>query len=212
MSEAQHPLTAGSYPADGFGRIDDLACQRGLVPVFQGLAAELKAGQTLALYGANGSGKTSLLRIMAGLLPPMAGTIQPAPKPEDAHYLGHMDGLKPALSVSETLSMMGGFYNAAPFDPTALLAALGLAGREAQRVGDLSAGQRRRLGLARLVIAPRPLWLLDEPLTALDEAGRALIAAMAGAHMAAHGLILAASHETLPFATNALWLSTEGAR
>ena len=201
MSQLSHVFPAGAYPAAGYVRLEGLACWRGLLPVFDNLTAEVKAGEALALYGANGSGKTSLLRILAGLLPPQAGAAATALGRCDVHYLGHADGLKSALTVSETCAMLAGFYAAPAFDEAALLAALGLAGRGAQTVGDLSAGQRRRLALARLLIAPRALWLLDEPLTALDASGRDLLAALAAAHLAAKGMIIAASHEPLSFAS-----------
>lgn len=204
MSQLSHVFPAGSYPAGGYVRFEALACWRGLLPVFDNLTAEVKAGDALALFGANGSGKTSLLRILSGLLPPHAGTVSTSLGSCDAHYLGHADGLKSALTVSESCAMLAGFYAAPAFDETALLAALGLAGRGAQSVGDLSAGQRRRLALARLLIAPRALWLLDEPLTALDAGGRDLLAALAAAHLAAKGMIIAASHEPLSFASRRL--------
>lgn len=210
MSTASHPFAAETHSADGFMRGVDLACRHGLRPVFGNLSFDLKAGQALALYGANGSGKTSLLRIVAGLVPASAGGISPPPLPQNMHYLGHMDGLKPALSVGETLAMTAGLYGAETYDEAALLALLGLSGRAGQRVGDLSAGQKRRLALARLVMAPRPLWLLDEPLTALDRQGRALISELATTHLGRQGMIMAASHEPLEFASHSLSLDAFG--
>ena len=201
MSAASHLQAAEIFSAASDMRVTGLACRYGLRLVFDGVSFELKAGTALALYGANGSGKTSLLRIIAGLLPPVAGTIDPPPCPQGVHYLGHMDGLKPLLTVGETLSMMAGFYGVKSHRENECLSLLGLSGRAAQSVGDLSAGQKRRLALARLVIAPRPLWLLDEPLTALDAAGRVLMSELAAAHLGAQGMILAASHEKLDFAT-----------
>lgn len=188
-------------------RLEALSCVRGLGLVFDNLSTELRAGQALALYGPNGSGKSSLLRLLAGLMPPSNGTITPAPKAKASHYLGHLDALKPILTVRETLDMQAGFYAARV--PDNLLAILGLSGRDGQTVGDLSAGQKRRLTLARLLIKPRALWLLDEPLTALDVAGRNLIYALCDAHLAAGGMIIAASHEKLDFAHAALDLSAK---
>lgn len=210
MSAALHPLAAETHSADGCMRVFDLACRHGLRPVFGNLSFDLKAGQALALYGANGSGKTSLLRIMAGLVPAAAGGISPPPLPQNVHYLGHMDGLKPALSVDETLAMTAGFYGVETYDEADLLALLGLSGRAGQRVGDLSAGQKRRLALARLVMAPRPLWLLDEPLTALDRQGRTLISELATTHLGRQGMIMAASHEPLDFASHSISLDAFG--
>ena len=110
MSAASHLQAAEIFSAAADMRVTGLACRYGPRPVFDSVSFELKAGAALALYGANGSGKTSLLRIIAGLLPPVAGTIDLPPSPQSVHYLGHMDGLKPLLTVGETLSMMAGFY------------------------------------------------------------------------------------------------------
>ena len=197
------------HARDAALRLDGVGCRRGLALVFDNISCALKSGQAMALYGPNGSGKTSLLRLLAGLLPPAAGHIAPVPVASKVHYLGHLDALKPALSVEETLVMQAGFYAAARPDGAAILADLGLHGRAAQSVGDLSAGQKRRLMMARLLMAPRPLWLLDEPLTALDDAGRDLVHRLAAAHKAAGGMIVAASHEPLDFADTALDLSAE---
>lgn len=212
MTQAQAAQGRDFFPPDIYARqaelrFEALACVRGLNLVFDNLSARLNAGEALALYGPNGSGKSSLLRLLAGLMPPADGLISPPPDAARVHYLGHMDGLKPGLSVAETLAMQAGFYGVARPALAALTAVLGLAGRESQSVGDLSAGQKRRLTLARLLLAPRPLWLLDEPLTALDVAGRDLIQTLAEAHLAVGGMIVAASHETLPFADHALDLT-----
>ena len=120
------------------------------------------------------------------------------------HYLGHDDGLKAAYSVAETLAFEAALAQCDV--PTRLIADLGLAGCDWRFVGDLSAGQKRRLTLARLRLDPRPLWLLDEPLTALDENGRKLVEELAQAHLADGGMILAASHEPLSFTDKVLRL------
>jgi heme exporter protein A len=185
-----------------------LGCSRGLRPVFKGLDFCVKSGMALALYGANGSGKTSLLRLLAGFLQPCAGTLS---RPPQRHYLGHADGLKAAMRLDETLVFETALQGGQIIAPRDLLAHLGLAGRDAQLVGDLSAGQRRRLSLARLLIAPRPLWLLDEPFTALDAQGVALVDALARAHLACGGMIVAASHIELGFATQTLDLDEASA-
>ncbi len=201
------PSTA--FDADQELRVSELACARGSRQVFSDVAFHLKAGQALAIYGDNGSGKTSLLRLLAGLLAPQAGQVSltHGDRALQSHYLGHVDGLKANLTVAETLRFTARLFNceAQPFD----LSAIGLAAYDEQMVGDLSAGQRRRLMLARLTIAPRQIWLLDEPLTALDKQGRALIDNLAQQHLARGGMIIAASHEALSFATQQLSLTSE---
>jgi heme exporter protein A len=185
-----------------------LGCSRGGRQVFQDLDLTLRAGESLAVYGANGAGKTSLLRMLAGLLMPQTGglALTHGSVALQCHYLGHADGLKANLTVAETVQFTAAFFAA----PTGRLQLddLGLAGREGQRTGDLSAGLKRRLMLARLILAPRKIWLLDEPLTALDTQGRALIEALARQHVSHGGMILAASHEPLDFATRSLTLSS----
>ena len=181
-----------------------LACRRGGRLIFEHLSFTLKAGQALRLAGANGTGKSSLLRQLAGLLPLAAGSLSHAMAPSrHVHYLGHDDGLKAALSVAETLAFDAALAQTAL--PAHLLADLGLAGSDWQYVGDLSAGQKRRLSLARLLLDARPLWF-DEPLTALDASGRKLVEDLATAHLARGGMIVAASHEALAFADNELRL------
>ena len=188
------------HPTDSALAVAGLACRRGLRPVFDNLSFTLTAGQALALYGANGSGKTSLLRQLAGFLAVDGGHVSAVPP---RHYLGHADGLKAALTVDETLAFETRLQNGQG-RISDILATIGLAGRGSQMVGDLSAGQRRRLALARLMLAPRPLWLLDEPLTALDTQGAELVNELAAAHLAGGGLIVAASHSPLSFATKSL--------
>ena len=194
-----------THKSDTVLRADNLACRRGLRPVYQGLTLALASGEALALYGANGSGKTSLLRQLAGFLALDAGRLSDLPP---RHYLGHADGLKAAMRVDEALAfearLQGGAATAKTHKAADLLSMVGLGGRAAQAVGDLSAGQRRRLALARLIVAPRPLWLLDEPLTALDAAGSDLVSALAQAHLSCGGMIVAASHQPLDFATQQL--------
>jgi heme exporter protein A len=193
----QHPTTARLQAAH-------LACLRGDRPVFSGLSFDLKAGEALMVAGPNGSGKSSLLRLLAGLLPVADGALSvDGLPPHKMHYLGHADGLKPSLTLAETLSFEAVFGPAMHADITALL---GLPAHDWQYVGDLSAGQKRRLSMARLLMDPRPLWLLDEPLTALDAAGRDLVDNLARGHLAKGGMIVAASHEALAFADKTLTL------
>ncbi len=190
-------------------RGEALACVRGGRVVFSRLGFALGAGGALVLVGPNGSGKSSLLRLMAGLSRPAAGSLvwdedavvaDPAAHRARLHYVGHLDAIKPALTARETLAFSAGLRGdgADGGDPDAAvkraLDALGIA-----RLGDVparyfSAGQRRRLGLARLFAAPAPLWLLDEPRTALDaDAAARLDAAIAG-HRAGGGMVVAAMH------------------
>ena len=209
MDAFENLLAASPYGRIAPCRVEALACQRGAGLVFDNLSFAVKPGTALMVRGANGSGKSSLLRQLAGLLPVAAGRISHgAALHHHIHYLGHQDGLKAALSVAETLAFDAALAGARMADEAAsnIAGLLGLAHKQWQFVGDLSAGQRRRLSLARLLLDPRALWLLDEPFTALDEAGRALVTALAQAHLKQGGMIIAASHEALPFATQEITL------
>lgn len=187
-----------------------LKCVRGSREVFSGLDFESAAGETLAVVGPNGSGKTSLLRLIAGLLRPEAGSIELAggdselTLPEQAHYLGHRDALKPALSVTENLSFWRDFLGGAAGDAAASLERVGIAHAARLPAGFLSAGQRRRLSIARLLSVQRPVWLLDEPTNALDTAGQAMFAGLMREHLAGGGLIVAATHAPLGIAAKEL--------
>ncbi len=157
--------------------------------------------------GPNGAGKSSLLRILAGLLRPQAGGLDFEGRGESpfAHYLGHADALKPALTLRETLRFWAALYAAAEQPAIAAAAEIvGLGHALDLPVGVLSAGQRRRAGLARLLVAPRPVWLLDEPAASLDSDGEALVGRLMRDHVAADGLIVAATHQPLPAAPDAV--------
>ena len=177
----------------------DLACIRGGRQVFSGLAFALGAGEALTVSGPNGAGKSSLLRLVAGLVRLAAGQLSleggdsELTIGEQAHYLGHQDALKPSLSVSENLAFWAN-YLGPPAARDAALAAVGLDAIARLPAVYLSAGQRRRLSIARLVAIPRPIWLLDEPTSALDAAAQATLADLMRAHLAGGGLILAAAH------------------
>src|SRR5262249_23690249 len=150
--------------------------------------------------GPNGAGKSSLLRLVAGLLRPSRGglTLEGGDRElttgEQAHYLGHQDALKPALTVAENLFFWAQLLGGGGSSTHAALARLGLGGIASLPAAYLSAGQRRRLSIARLFAVKRPIWLLDEPTSALDSAGQAVLAALMGQHLADGGLILAAAH------------------
>jgi heme exporter protein A len=187
-----------------------ITCVRGDREVFSGLDFEAISGEALAITGRNGSGKTSLLRLIAGLLTMTEGSIRleggeaELTLPEQAHYLGHRDALKPALSVLENLSFWRDFLGGEPSDPEQGLAAIGLDHAGHLPAAYLSAGQRRRLSIARLLIVRRPIWLLDEPTNALDAAGQKLFATLMGDHLSRGGLIIAATHTPLGLASREL--------
>lgn len=176
----------------------DLTCRRGARQIFAGLGFSLAAGEALAVTGPNGSGKSSLLRLVAGLLRPAGGRIDLAGGDpnlsvgEQAHYVGHQDALKPALTVLENLQFWSRYLGGRAVETA--LAAVELAELAQLPAAFLSAGQRRRLSLARLAAVKRPIWLLDEPASALDAAGQARLTDLMRAHLAHGGLILAAAH------------------
>lgn len=188
-------------------RVDNLSLERGERRLFQALSFRVDQGLVLSLEGPNGAGKTSLLRAVAGFLEPRAGTIrlettdgdEIAAGDERAGYvgwLGHQDGAKPQLTAREALGFFARFYGATA-DVEAALAAVGLARARDLPLQYLSAGQKKRLALARLTLCARPLWLLDEPLAALDAAGKTLAAQLIARHCKAGGLAIAATHEPL---------------
>jgi len=189
---------------------EDLACRRGARLVFAGVWFRLPPGGTLVLTGANGSGKSSLLRLMAGLLAPAAGRLSWGAVPVAAdlaahharlHYVGHQDAVKPTMTGRETLAFWAALRgrrlpSAAPVINDAL-AALALDAVADWPCRWLSAGQRRRLALARLLVAPAPLWLLDEPTSALDDDGQTRLEQAILAHRAAGGRVVLATHAAL---------------
>jgi heme exporter protein A len=185
---------------------ENLACRRGGRLVFAGLSFRAEAGTLLAVTGPNGSGKSSLLRVLAGLLRAEAGTLRVERSGEDEpaiHYLGHADALKPAFTLRETIRFWAALYGCKSADVASAAEAVGLGHALALPVGVLSAGQRRRAGLARLIVAPRPLWLLDEPTAALDSEGEMMVGRLIRRHLAAGGLAIAATHQELPVASGA---------
>ena len=182
----------------------DLTCARGDRVVFTGLAFTMAAGEALVLTGANGSGKTSLLRLMAGLARPSTGCIawggldiaaDPAAHAGRLHYVGHLDAVKPALTVAENLTFWAALRDGCTVG--AALARFGIDHLAAMPARLLSAGQRRRLALARVLVAPARLWLLDEPTAALDAQGIAAVNASIEAHRAAGGLCVVTTNVAL---------------
>ena len=185
-------------------------CIRGGREVFSGLDFDAATGEALAVTGPNGSGKTSLLRLIAGLLAISGGSIGLAggdgelSLAEQAHYLGHRDALKPSLSVTENLSFWQAFLDGDVFDTAESLATVGLGHAAHLPAAYLSAGQRRRLSIARLLAVRRPIWLLDEPTSALDAAGQTMFAGLMANHLARGGMIIAATHAPLGIASREL--------
>lgn len=187
--------------------VQDLACTRGGRRVFSGLSFAAAAGEVLQVRGTNGSGKSSLLRLLCGLLPAASGCVQWQGRTIAAHdaqfhgqlaYLGHADGLRGELTVRENLlfcwHLAGGRVDAAT--GRAALARWGLAAREHEQVRFLSQGQRRRVALVRVLLSQRPLWLLDEPHAGLDTDGEQLFETSLAAHADAGGLAVVATHRT----------------
>jgi heme exporter protein A len=184
----------------------DLACQRGGREVFAGLTFSVAAGETVVVTGRNGAGKSSLLRMIAGLLRVAGGLLTLADGdselsiPEQVHYLGHQDALKPSLSVAENLQFWTDYLGGGGAPVGTALAALGLDDLSALPAAYLSAGQRRRLSLARLLTVNRPIWLLDEPTAALDRPAQQKLADLMLDHLGRGGLILAATHAPIGIA------------
>jgi heme exporter protein A len=189
--------------ANAIFRGQRLACERGGRVVFTRLDFALAAGEMLVLRGANGSGKSSLLRVMAGLTPLLAGDLRWGEAPVAAdrlahharfHYVGHQDAVKPALTVRENLQLWERLRNGTEMNAAAALERLGIARLADLPARLLSAGQRRRLALSRLAAIPAPLWLLDEPATALDSDGAARFDDMLQDHLAGGGRAVVSSH------------------
>ncbi|KAB1071545.1 heme ABC exporter ATP-binding protein CcmA [Methylobacterium planeticum] len=185
--------------------VTDLAVRRSGRRIFSGLSFGLGPGEALMVTGRNGAGKSTLLAVLAGRLKPEAGSLAledvgEASLPECLHIVGHRDGLKGALTAEENLSFARGLLGDPALAPREALAELGLAHALRLPVAYLSAGQRRRVALARLLVCRRPLWLLDEPTAALDIASQAVLAGLMASHRAAGGLVVAATHQALGLA------------
>jgi len=183
-----------------------LACARGERLVFARLDFALEAGAALILTGRNGSGKTSLLRVMAGLVPRLAGRLawddgpvedDPARHAARLRYIGHLDALKPVLTVRENIAFWARLGGGGPEEAAGALARFGLDGLAGVPARYLSAGQRHRLSLARLLAAPAPLWLLDEPTVALDAESIAALMGALAEHRAGGGMAVIATNVAL---------------
>jgi heme exporter protein A len=190
--------------------VENLAAARGLRVLFEGLSVSLAAGDILELRGPNGAGKSTLLRILAGLTRPLAGEVRFVPRreagagrsgddPDDRddpprHYLGHADAIKPNESAGEQARFWARFFGHDDKAGSQALERIGLASRRDVPGRGLSAGQRRRLALARLLIDPRPIWLLDEPVAALDTEGRLRVEELVAKHAADGGITVVAMH------------------
>ena len=189
--------------------IKALSLSRGERILFRGLSLRLSAGEAVALTGANGAGKTSLLRAVAGFIRPDSGAItfcgadgealdSEAARQGGVHLLGHLEGLKPTRTARKEFDFQTAWLGGDEAAREAAVTRLSLAPLLDLETRKLSAGQKRRLSLARLIAAPRALWLLDEPLAPLDERWRAVAAELMAAHLASGGMILAAVHDPLP--------------
>jgi heme exporter protein A len=187
-------------------QIESLACRRAGRLVFSGLSFRIEAGQAAALRGPNGVGKSTLLRQLAGLIPVAGGDARLGglSLAEDRQgfqeyvaYAGHLDAVKSALGIGENLAVWAGIHGTDPARAGAALARFGLDRIATRPAGQCSAGQKRRLGLARLLVMDRPLWLLDEPTVSLDAESTALVAALVREHIEAGGMALIATHVEL---------------
>ena len=205
---------------------EKLSARRGGRLLFAGLSFAVDAGEALLVTGPNGAGKTSLLRILAGFLPPELGQIRlegvaaaEEGIAEQCHYVGHANAIKASLTVAENAAFWRGFLGGGPGQSRQtgsdrLGTALATFSLEALRdipAGYLSAGQQRRAGLVRLLLAPRPIWLLDEPTASLDQAGQEALAVAVNTHLAGGGLVAAATHMPLGFPARELRLGRPAA-
>ena len=196
-------------------QVTDLTLSRGERTLFRDLSLHLRAGEAVALTGANGAGKTSLLRAVAGFIRPDQGgvsfedaagdIIEPdMARGRDLHLLGHLDGLKGHRTARDELAFQTRWLGGADADVAEAADRLGLEPLLDLEVRRLSAGQRRRLALARLIAAPRPLWLLDELLSPLDARWRQAAGELMQSHLDGGGMILAAVHDPLPVSARAI--------
>jgi heme exporter protein A len=204
---------------DSFGRtplypsasltLDQLACSKGGRELFRQVSAQVDAGQWLYVTGANGVGKTSLLRMICGLAPVEAGDIrwceQSTRKQKESYqqalcYLGHLNALQESMTVDENVRFLSALHHREPSatQRQQVLGNLGLRGRSRQLVRHLSQGQKRRVALSRLLLSQARLWVLDEPYVAMDDAGIQMLARLIGQHLGQGGLAVLTSHQRVP--------------
>ena len=188
---------------------ENLSVRRGEDPIFMNIYLKLTGGEALVLTGPNGSGKSTLLRVLAGLLRPETGSVTIAGKGleegvracEACHYLGHRNAMKTELTVFENLSFwknfLGDFHGGTGIDIETAAEAVGLSGITHLPFGYLSAGQQRRFAMAKLLVAWRPVWILDEPTAALDIDADHMFTGLVKAHLGKGGIVLAATHQSL---------------
>jgi heme exporter protein A len=188
--------------------VQDLAVARAGVPVLQGVSFALEAGRALVLRGPNGIGKTTLLRAVAGLQPPLQGRIEAAP--DSLAYAAHADGVKATLTVAENLTFWARVFGTDSV--SAAMERMALRDLADRRAANLSAGQKRRLGLARLLVSGRAIWVMDEPTVSLDAASVQLFGAVVRDHLADGGAALIATHIDLSLEADVLDLSPFKAR
>jgi heme exporter protein A len=185
--------------------VDRLTQARGDRTLFTDLSFSVTAGEVVILTGPNGAGKTTLIRTLAGLIQPLHGSVSLAGGAADqsvgeqAHYVGHNTAIKPSLTVAENAQFWLQYFGS-PAGSDTVLDQLDLLGLASIPAGYLSAGQQRRLGLVRLLVAPRPVWLLDEPTVSLDAINRERVAGLIQTHIQAGGLVVAATHLPLGLA------------
>jgi heme exporter protein A len=197
---------------------DKLSATRGSRTLFADLSFSVASGEALLVMGPNGAGKTTLLRTIAGFAQPRSGRVRiEGGKPdhllgEQCHYLGHANAIKGALTVSENATFWARFLNDNAGEAETALSTFGLSALRDIPAGYLSAGQKRRLGLARLLLAKRPIWLLDEPTSSLDTSAQDALTGAAQAHLKAGGIIVAATHVPLGFGSSRELLLGSAAR
>jgi heme exporter protein A len=196
--------------------VRDLACSRSERPLIEGLSFSLGEGEGLVVTGPNGVGKTTLLRVLAGFIPRDAGTItlegveEGISLAQSLHFVGHRDGLRAALTVRENLELAPLLFGQPGASVSDAAIQLNLDALLNLPVGVLSAGQRRRAALARLLVSRRPVWLLDEPTAALDTASQAIVAALITAHVDGGGIVIAATHLDLGVKARGLAVQGDG--